>query len=88
MTDPILDVGLLLAFDTPHPEFARGFECGRIWALLRADPEAEVIEYVHTANLEMLLRLAEATGRTVRTEDVDATFVLATFALGEPVDSQ
>ncbi len=88
MDDPALDVGLLLAFDSPSAEFARGFECGRLWALLRVDAQAEVTEYVHAANLEMLLRLAEATGRTVRAEDVDDTFVLATFGLGEPVDSE
>jgi hypothetical protein len=79
MSDPSLDVSLLLEFDRSDPQFAQGFECGRLWAILRADAEVEVCEYVHAANVEMLLRLAEATGRTVRTEDVDETWVLATF---------
>ena len=53
-----------------RPEFARGFECGRLWALLRAEPDEEVEEYVHAENAEMLLRMAEATERHVQTEDV------------------
>jgi hypothetical protein len=85
--DRILDVGLLLPFDTADPEFARGFECGRLWALLRADPDTELSEYVHAANLEMLLRVAEATGRAVRTEDIDDTWVLATFGSSAVLDS-
>jgi hypothetical protein len=87
MSDGPLDGVLLLEFDTHDPQFARGFECGRVWALLRADPFGEVSEYVHATNLEMLLRLAESTGRTVRTEDVDDTWVLATFSLAEVLDS-
>jgi hypothetical protein len=88
MSNPALDGVLLLEFDNPDPQFALGFECGRIWALLRGDPGAELSEYVHVTNLEMLLRLAEATGRTVRTEDVDETWVLATFAPALAVESE
>jgi hypothetical protein len=87
MSDPALDGTLLLPFDTPDAEFARGFECGRLWALLRADPDAEIAEYVHAVNAEMLLRLGEATDRAVRTEDVDETWVLATFDASVSVES-
>lgn len=87
MSDPTLDVRLLLPFDTQDPQFARGFECGRVWAILRADPDAEFSEYVHAANLEMLLRMAEAAGRMVRTEDVDEMWVLATFTPADAIDS-
>lgn len=72
------DVALLLGFDTDEPQFVRGFEIGRVWQLLRTDDD-EHVETVHASNLEMLLRLAEATGRRVQTEDLDDTFVLATF---------
>jgi hypothetical protein len=85
--DRPLDTTLLLRFDTDDPLFARGFECGRLWAILRDDPEAEVSEYVRAGNLEMLLRLAEATGRAVQTEDADDAWVLATFTASVPVES-
>jgi hypothetical protein len=70
---------LLLSFDTADAEFARGFEVGRLWALLR-ESDDEVIEQVHAVNAEMLLRLAESTGRTVSTEDIDDTWLTATFS--------
>jgi hypothetical protein len=78
---------LLLSFDTADAEFARGFEIGRLWAMLRADPDEELSECVHAANAEMLLRLAEATGRSVRTDDIDDTWLVATFAPVLAVDS-
>ena len=81
------NASLLLRFDTDEAEFARGFECGRLWAVLREDPEAEVSEYTRVGNLEMLLRLAEATGRTVQTEDADDAWVLATFTASVAVES-
>jgi hypothetical protein len=85
--DESLDATLLLRFDTDDPEFARGFECGRLWALLREEPEAEMSEYVRVGNLEMLLRLGEATNRTVQTEDADPAWVLATFTPAVAVQS-
>jgi hypothetical protein len=60
----------LLPFDTDDPQFARGFEAGRIWALLDADPDRAIDELVHGANGEMLLRMSEATGRAVRWEQL------------------
>jgi hypothetical protein len=79
--------GLLLAFDTEDAEFARGFEVGRLWSLLRENPDAEICEQAHAVNAEMLLRLAEAIGREVWTEDVDEAWVLATFSPRDAVDS-
>jgi hypothetical protein len=87
VTDQPLDSALLLTFDDETAEFARGFECGRLWALLRDEPDDEVEEYVHAENAEMLLRMAEATGRHVQTEDVDDAWVLASFSAAVPVDS-
>jgi hypothetical protein len=69
----------LLPFDTEDAEFARGFEAGRLWALLRGTDD-EVIETVHAANAEMILRLGEATGRHVQAVDLDENWIEATFA--------
>lgn len=78
MNDPTGNA-CLLPFDTDDAEFARGFEAGRIWALLRATDD-EVIEAMHAENAEMVLRLAEATGRRVQAVDLDENWIEATFA--------
>jgi hypothetical protein len=70
---------LLLAFDTDSPDFARGFELGRLWALLRSDPDEAIQEYAHASNVEMLLRLGEATGRHVESEEVGNDWLLVSF---------
>jgi hypothetical protein len=67
MSDPS-DFGLLLPFDTDEPEFCRGFEAGRLWALLGSEPHEEIEEYAHATNAEMLIRMGEATGRVVTAE--------------------
>jgi hypothetical protein len=72
--------GLLLEFDNQSPKFAYGFECGRIWALLREYPASEIRETMHARNAEMILRMAEATGRIVTTEDAGPDHLEATFA--------
>jgi hypothetical protein len=76
----------LLPFDTDDVEFARGFETGRLWALLR-ETEEEVVETVHAANAEMILRLAEATGRHVQAVELDEDWIEATFSEAD-VDSE
>ena len=70
----------LLAFDTDDAQFARGFELGRVWAALRATPDEPIQEYVHASNAEMVLRLAEATGRTVEATELGDDWLEATFA--------
>lgn len=87
MTDPPTGHGLLLAFDVDDPEFVRGFEVGRLWTLLREHPDEEVSEYARAANAEMLLRLAEVTGRRVTTVDVDDVWLTATFEPSADLDS-
>lgn len=67
------DHALLLPFDTEEPEFARGFEAGRLWALVREDA-GEVEETVHTSNAEMLMRMGEALDRIVIGEELDGTW--------------
>lgn len=57
---------LLLAFDSDDPEFIRGFEMGRMWALLRTD-EGDTQDFmIHANNAEMAIRIAEATDRPWR----------------------
>jgi hypothetical protein len=63
--------GRLLPFDTDHPEFARGFEAGRIWAALQLHPDEPQQVIVHATNAEMAIRIGEATRRRVRGEESD-----------------
>lgn len=78
MSDPA-GHACLLPFDTDDAEFARGFEAGRLWALLRSD-EDEVVECIHGSNVEMAMRLAEATGRTVVATELGHDWLEATFS--------
>lgn len=70
---------ILLAFDRHGKKFADGFECGRIWALLREYPASEVSEVVHARNAEMFIRMAEATGRPFSSHDVSDDHIEVTF---------
>jgi len=69
---------LLLPFDRDDPEFVLSFECGRLWSVLSqtdTDYEAEV----HVANAEMM-RLAEATERSVRSEELGDGWLCVEFS--------
>jgi len=68
----------LLAFDTDSPEFARGFEAGRLWTQLQ-EPLQEIEEIVHARNSEMMLRMGEATGRRATGESIDETWTRIHF---------
>lgn len=70
---------LLLPFNSRSRKFALGFECGRTWAILNSSDEAFDCE-MHVANAEMILRLAEASERTVHTEEHDDVWVTAYFS--------
>jgi hypothetical protein len=71
--------GIALEFDTAGSDFVRGVEIGRLWELLKAD-DAEVPEQVlHASNAEMILRVAESTGRSVASEDLDDCWIAVTF---------
>ena len=74
---------MLLEFDRHGRKFADGFECGRIWALLREYPDSEVSEIVHARNAEMFIRMAEATQREFSSVDADDQFVEVTFGPSE-----
>jgi len=69
----------LLPFDTDDPEFARGFEAGRLWAILRSGDD-EVVQCIDASNAEMAMRLAEATERTVVATELGHDWLEATFS--------
>jgi hypothetical protein len=60
---------LVLAFDTDTREFARGVEVGRLWEQLKAAP-GPLEQNVKVQNAEMMLRIGEATGRTVESVEL------------------
>jgi hypothetical protein len=70
---------LLLAFDRDDVAFVDGFELGRLWSELRAAPTEVVSAEIHARNVEMVLRLAEATGRDVQSEELGADWVQVTY---------
>lgn len=77
----------ILAFDTDHPEFVRGAEVGRLWEQLKSNEP--VIQEVHASNAEMLFRMAEATDRPLRADELDDHWLLAHFdsPSGSPGDN-
>jgi hypothetical protein len=68
---------LLLEFDTPGSDFARGVEIGSLWEQLKVDGPVE--QTVHAENAEMVLRLAEATGRAVTADPLNDEWLHARF---------
>lgn len=86
MTDT--GISLLLAFDSDHPEFVRGFEAGRLWALCQERSD-EFTETIHWKNAEMLTRIHEATGRSFYTtpanDDSDSCFDVTFLAVEDGV---
>lgn len=64
---------LLFAFDSDEPEFARGFESGRLWERITND-HTTWDEIVHATNAEMVMRMCEAQDRTFRAETMPDEF--------------
>lgn len=71
--------GLMLEFDRNDRQFAMGFECGRIWAILSATDDEFDCE-MHAENAEMIVRLAEETERTARSEDLGNGWLTVWFS--------
>jgi hypothetical protein len=69
---------LALAFDTDSVEFARGVEIGRLWEQLKTDDD--ISQNIMAENAEMALRLAEATGREIISEEIDHDRLVVTFS--------
>lgn len=73
---------LLLPFDTDDPEFARGFEAGRIWSFVQTidfDEEDPGSLTIHSTNTEMVMRIAEASGYSTFCVVLDDTWIEVTF---------
>jgi hypothetical protein len=70
---------LTLAFDTSGSDFVRGVEVGRLWEQLKSDEP--VTGQMHTSNAEMLLRIADSTGRELTTETLDDTWLQVHFGM-------
>jgi hypothetical protein len=72
---------LLIKFDTNDPEFARGFEVGRIYALLEEGSLSTLRGLLfHATNAEMLLRAADRHGVEIRATSLDDTWMEITHA--------
>ena len=68
----------VLPFDTDDPAFALGVEVGVTWATLQQEEDAAEF-MVHTANVEMMLRIAEALGRRCIGHEHDETWTTVNF---------
>lgn len=74
---------LALPFDTDDPEFTRGVEVGLTYAMAQAAEEPFEVT-MHASNSEMAIRIAEATRRAVRSEDLKSGHIRVHFsAVGE-----
>ncbi len=70
---------LVVAFDRADPVFARGVEIGMLWQRLHAEP-LPVSATIHASNAEMAMRLAEASGCSVRADGLDDDWLMVVFA--------
>lgn len=77
MAEPTFEC--VLPFDTDEPEFARGFEAGRVWQMLDEYDGPVTAVVVHASNAEMLIRMAESQNRSARSRDLDETWVEIDF---------
>lgn len=62
---------LLLPFDTDNEDFVRGFECGRIWALMEENPDKLTGLIFHSVNTEMVMRMLEKKGLPLKATFTD-----------------
>lgn len=69
----------VLAFDRDEPEFAAGFECGRVWAQLEENEHVPVVETMRASNAEMVLRIAESRDRVARSVELCDGWIQVTF---------
>ena len=77
-------VNCLLPFDTDSTEFARGFEAGRLWALVQSDPDRPVEDVlIHAANAEMAMRIGEASGRPFQAVDLGGAWLSISYGPAE-----
>jgi hypothetical protein len=73
-----MSYSLALKFDRPSEDFALGFEAGRFWEIIKTNYD-EFSQVVHIKNAEMLIRVAEGDGRSIRSKELDDTWMEITF---------
>jgi len=70
---------LLMPFDSDHPEFTRGFECGQLWAALSLRPDEHHVT-IHSTNFEMARRCAKHFNYVVEVTQDDNTWINVEFS--------
>lgn len=75
MSDELSGHSLVLAFDADG-DFVRGFEAGRAWEQLKADPDDLIGQPLHATNAEMLMRMGESLDLTIAAEPQDDTWIV------------
>lgn len=66
-----MSFNLILPFDTDSEEFVRGFEAGRIWTLMDENPDKLLGLIFHAANAEMIIRMVEVKGLSLKAHFTD-----------------
>lgn len=66
-----MSFNLILPFDTDGEEFVRGFEAGRIWTLMDENPDKLLGLIFHAANAEMIMRMVETKGMSLKAQFTD-----------------
>lgn len=87
MSDQDVEFGLVLPFDSDHPEFTRGFECGQLWQRMTAGEDIHD-QLAHASNAEMVMRMAEALDYNFRAEAADEEWITLTLLPGEAPDAR
>lgn len=62
---------LVLAFDSDHPEFTRGFEAGMLYMSMGDKHVTKINQLIHDENAEMVIRMSEALGWDFVAQDMD-----------------
>ena len=67
-----------MPFDSDHPEFTRGFECGQLWAALSLHPKLHCVT-LHSSNFELARRIAKHFNYVVEITQDDNTWINVEF---------
>jgi|SRR5665213_288076 len=79
---------LSLRFDRDDAEFVYGFEVASIWHDLLANPDELIGAYLHSQNIEMAMRMGEATRRKVDSLELPDNWLWARFHPAGSLDDQ
>jgi hypothetical protein len=67
MDEDNTNYSLLLSLDGQTTSYVQGFEAGRLWEQLKNTEPFE--QTIHAANMELVMRMMEKTGRNIAVED-------------------